>query len=98
MLSISFLSSYSPKFVKEYIEGAKPIFSVGEYWDSCNYRGSYLEYNQGIDFRILEHNVISFKKNKITSSYINLLMYEIILLELQLFDFAKERHLVARCN
>lgn len=40
--------SYSAKYVKEYIERAKPIFSVGEYWDSCNYNGTYLEYNQGI--------------------------------------------------
>ncbi|EPS66762.1 alpha-amylase, partial [Genlisea aurea] len=41
-----FAKGYSPKYVKEYIEGAKPIFSVGEYWDSCNYNGSQLEYNQ----------------------------------------------------
>ncbi|PRQ55708.1 putative glycosidase [Rosa chinensis] len=34
------------KYVKEYIEGAKPIFSVGEYWDSCNYNGHGLDYNQ----------------------------------------------------
>ncbi|KAL8257896.1 hypothetical protein R6Q59_029937 [Mikania micrantha] len=38
--------SYSAKYVKEYVEGAKPIFCVGEYWDSCNYKGTYLEYNQ----------------------------------------------------
>lgn len=42
--------SYSAKYVKEYIEGAKPIFSVGEYWDSCNYNGHALDYNQGILF------------------------------------------------
>ncbi|KAJ7005718.1 hypothetical protein NC653_005131 [Populus alba x Populus x berolinensis] len=41
-----FARGYSPKYVKEYIEGAKPIFSVGEYWDSCNYNGHFLEYNQ----------------------------------------------------
>lgn len=40
--------SYSAEYVREYIEGAKPIFSVGEYWDSCNYNGDYLDYNQGI--------------------------------------------------
>ncbi|KAF9621318.1 hypothetical protein IFM89_019404 [Coptis chinensis] len=28
--------SYAPKYVKEYIEGVKPIFYVGEYWDSSN--------------------------------------------------------------
>lgn len=39
---------FSPKYVKEYIEGAKPVFSVGEYWDTCNYMGSSLDYNQGI--------------------------------------------------
>ncbi|CAI0435023.1 unnamed protein product [Linum tenue] len=41
-----FARGYSAKYVKEYIEGAKPKFAVGEYWDSCNYNGSYLEYNQ----------------------------------------------------
>ncbi|PRQ45874.1 putative glycosidase [Rosa chinensis] len=40
--------SYAAKYVKEYIEGAKPIFSAGEYWDSCNYNGHGLDYNQGI--------------------------------------------------
>jgi len=51
---ISFLSCYIPliyrfsaKYVREYIEGAKPLFSVGEYWDTCNYKGSSLDYNQG---------------------------------------------------
>lgn len=43
-----FSFSYSAKYVKEYIEGAKPIFCVGEYWDSCNYNGNGLNYNQGI--------------------------------------------------
>ncbi|GKD48762.1 probable alpha-amylase 2 [Tanacetum coccineum] len=42
-----FARGYSAKYVKEYIEGAKPIFSVGEYWDTCNYKGTYLDYNQG---------------------------------------------------
>ncbi|KAL7588948.1 probable alpha-amylase 2 [Lactuca sativa] len=41
-----FARGYSAKYVKEYIEGAKPIFTVGEYWDSCNYKGTYLDYNQ----------------------------------------------------
>lgn len=41
-----FAKGYSAKYVKEYIESAKPIFSVGEYWDSCNYNGSGLAYNQ----------------------------------------------------
>ncbi|KAF5206143.1 Alpha-amylase, partial [Thalictrum thalictroides] len=41
-----FARGYAPKYVKEYIEGSKPIFSVGEYWDSCNYSGTKLEYNQ----------------------------------------------------
>ncbi|CAA6666741.1 unnamed protein product [Spirodela intermedia] len=35
-----FAKGYSPKFVKEYVEHSKPIFSVGEYWDSCNYSQS----------------------------------------------------------
>ena len=33
--------------MKEYIEAAKPMFSIGEYWDSCNYNGHDLDYNQG---------------------------------------------------
>uniref|UniRef100_A0A2N9FLH0 Alpha-amylase n=1 Tax=Fagus sylvatica TaxID=28930 RepID=A0A2N9FLH0_FAGSY len=41
-----FAKGYSAKYVKEYIEGAKPLFSVGEYWDSCNYNGHGLDYNQ----------------------------------------------------
>ncbi|KAJ0718264.1 putative alpha-amylase [Helianthus annuus] len=41
-----FSRGYSAKYVKEYIEGAKPVFCVGEYWDSCNYKGTYLDYNQ----------------------------------------------------
>ncbi|KAM7259897.1 hypothetical protein ACFE04_015638 [Oxalis oulophora] len=41
-----FNNLYAAKYVKGYIEGAKPIFSVGEYWDSCKYNGTILEYNQ----------------------------------------------------
>ncbi|XP_042494791.1 probable alpha-amylase 2 isoform X2 [Macadamia integrifolia] len=43
-----FARGYAAKYVKEYIEGARPIFSVGEYWDSCSYSApSYrLDYNQ----------------------------------------------------
>lgn len=41
-----FARGYSANFVKEYMEGGKPVFSVGEYWDSCNYSGHRLDYNQ----------------------------------------------------
>lgn len=41
-----FARGYSAKYVKEYIEGAKPLFSVGEFWSSCNYNGQQLDYNQ----------------------------------------------------
>lgn len=43
-----FAKGYAAKYVKEYIEESKPIFSVGEYWDTCNYTTpSYcLDYNQ----------------------------------------------------
>lgn len=46
--------SYAPKFVKEYVEEAKPIFSVGEYWDTCNYcpPDYRLDSNQGINLVI----------------------------------------------
>lgn len=46
--------SYSAQYVKEYIGAAKPLFSVGECWDSCNYNGHGLDYNQGF------HNSSSF--------------------------------------
>ncbi|XP_047325748.1 probable alpha-amylase 2 [Impatiens glandulifera] len=41
-----FARGYSAGYVKEYIESARPIFSVGEYWDSCNYNHQQLHYNQ----------------------------------------------------
>ncbi|KAJ3706802.1 hypothetical protein LUZ61_010507 [Rhynchospora tenuis] len=43
-----FAKGYSPEFVKEYIEESKPMFSVGEYWDSCEYSptDNSLNYNQ----------------------------------------------------
>lgn len=43
-----FAKGFAAKFVKEYIEAAKPMFSVGEYWDSCNYSppSYHLDYNQ----------------------------------------------------
>ncbi|XP_078163645.1 alpha-amylase-like 2 isoform X1 [Carex rostrata] len=43
-----FAKGYSPKYVKEYIEGSKPMFSVGEYWDNCEYSPTdcSLNYNQ----------------------------------------------------
>ncbi|RWR90644.1 putative alpha-amylase 2 [Cinnamomum micranthum f. kanehirae] len=42
-----FAKGYAAKFVKEYVEQSKPIFSIGEYWDTCNYTPSYrLDYNQ----------------------------------------------------
>ncbi|KAG9442169.1 hypothetical protein H6P81_018023 [Aristolochia fimbriata] len=40
-----FAKGYAAKYVKEYVEQSKPVFSVGEYWDSCNY-SSGLDYNQ----------------------------------------------------
>ncbi|XP_020094166.1 probable alpha-amylase 2 isoform X2 [Ananas comosus] len=42
-----FAKGYAPKFVREYVEESKPIFAVGEYWDSCSYSPeNRLEYNQ----------------------------------------------------
>ncbi|KAJ3680459.1 hypothetical protein LUZ60_016737 [Juncus effusus] len=42
-----FAKGYDAKFVKEYIEESKPKFSVGEYWDSCEYDATHcLNYNQ----------------------------------------------------
>ncbi|XP_011628934.1 probable alpha-amylase 2 isoform X1 [Amborella trichopoda] len=40
-----FAKGYAAKYVKEYVEKAQPLFSVGEYWDSCNYCPQ-LDYNQ----------------------------------------------------
>ncbi|XP_066347137.1 probable alpha-amylase 2 isoform X2 [Miscanthus floridulus] len=43
-----FTKGYAAKFVKEYIEESKPLFAVGEYWDSCEYSPPdyRLNYNQ----------------------------------------------------
>ncbi|KAG6542753.1 hypothetical protein Mapa_015828 [Marchantia paleacea] len=41
-----FAKGYSASFVKEYIDASNPIFSVGEFWDTCNYHGSSLDYDQ----------------------------------------------------
>ncbi|MQM09744.1 hypothetical protein Taro_042619, partial [Colocasia esculenta] len=43
-----YVKGYAPKFIKEYVEESRPIFSVGEYWDSCNYSApnNRLDYNQ----------------------------------------------------
>ncbi|XP_020261766.1 probable alpha-amylase 2 isoform X2 [Asparagus officinalis] len=43
-----FAKGYAAKFVKEYVEESKPVFSVGEYWDDCAYSpsDSRLEYDQ----------------------------------------------------
>ncbi|RLM64936.1 hypothetical protein C2845_PM16G06550 [Panicum miliaceum] len=43
-----FAKGYAAKFVKEYIEESKPLFAVGEYWDSCEYSPPdyRLNYNQ----------------------------------------------------
>jgi len=40
--------------VKEYVEESKPLFAVGEYWDSCEYSPPdyRLNYNQGNRFII----------------------------------------------
>ncbi|KAG2390493.1 alpha-amylase 2 [Vigna angularis] len=46
VLKIFDLILFSAKYVKEYIEGANPLFSIGEYCDDCNYQHSYLDYNQ----------------------------------------------------
>lgn len=48
--------------MKEYIGGAKPLFSVGEYWDSCNYNGHGLDYNQGIIYNFLEARITEWMK------------------------------------
>lgn len=47
-LRFDFAKGYKANFVKEYIEEADPDFSVGEYWDTCNYvdNGTHLDYNQ----------------------------------------------------
>ena len=70
-----FCFSYSAKYVKEYIEGAKPIFSVGEYWDSCNYNGYGLDYNQGNALNLFFISEIIRKRNLTSFSSINLSIY-----------------------
>eukprot|EP01018_Ginkgo_biloba_P018376 Gb_04803 [translate_table: standard] len=43
-----FAKGFAGKFVKEYIEASEPLFTVGEYWDSCSYTppSDHLDYNQ----------------------------------------------------
>uniref|UniRef100_A0A0D9W2F2 Alpha-amylase n=1 Tax=Leersia perrieri TaxID=77586 RepID=A0A0D9W2F2_9ORYZ len=43
-----YAKGYAAKFVKEYVEESKPLFAVGEYWDSCEYspHDGRLNYNQ----------------------------------------------------
>jgi len=69
----SVICSYSPKYVKEYIEGAKPLLSVGEYWDTCNYNGSTLDYNQGILLKILIHQINEYF---LVTKYVNALAFQ----------------------
>ncbi|KAK3276583.1 alpha-amylase [Cymbomonas tetramitiformis] len=45
-LRFDFSKGYGGKFAKRYIEAAQPEFSVGEYWDTCRYNHSGLDYNQ----------------------------------------------------
>lgn len=72
---IMFCFSYLAKYVKEYIEGAKPLFSVGEYWDSCNYNGYGLDYNQGNGLDLFFIFEIIHKKILNSFSSIKLLIY-----------------------
>jgi hypothetical protein len=36
-----FAKGYAPSYVLEYIENTQPTFSVGEYWDDCEYDSSF---------------------------------------------------------
>ena len=87
-----FCFSYSAKYVKEYIEGAKPIFSVGEYWDSCNYNGYGLDYNQGNALNLFFISEIICKRNLTSFSAINLYIFIIWLVK---YDF--RWHLACLC-
>ncbi|XP_039138835.1 probable alpha-amylase 2 [Dioscorea cayenensis subsp. rotundata] len=40
-----FAKGYDAKYVKEYVEESKPLFSIGEYWVDCSY-SSGLDHNQ----------------------------------------------------
>lgn len=59
------MNRYSPGYVKGYIEASSPCFSVGEYWDTCNYvgTGGSLEADQGrISFLILLCEPLGFSE------------------------------------
>jgi len=46
-LRFDFTKGYSGQFVGEYVEACRPEFSVGEFWETCNYGGDgTLSYNQ----------------------------------------------------
>ena len=45
-LRFDFSKGYDGRFAGEYIQACGPEWSVGEFWDTCQYGGDGLEYNQ----------------------------------------------------
>eukprot|EP00192_Tetraselmis_astigmatica_P007506 CAMPEP_0117654098 /NCGR_PEP_ID=MMETSP0804-20121206/3558_1 /TAXON_ID=1074897 /ORGANISM="Tetraselmis astigmatica, Strain CCMP880" /LENGTH=714 /DNA_ID=CAMNT_0005460347 /DNA_START=1 /DNA_END=2145 /DNA_ORIENTATION=- len=43
---LDFVIGYAGKYTKEYIDATVPELAFGEYWDTCAYDGSVLQYNQ----------------------------------------------------
>lgn len=41
-----FVKGYGGEFTRKYIDASVPLMAFGEYWDSCNYTGGVLDYNQ----------------------------------------------------
>ena len=40
------MKGYPGEILKEYIDSTVPELSVGEFWDTCEYTNSVLNYNQ----------------------------------------------------
>uniref|UniRef100_A0A061QGW0 alpha-amylase n=1 Tax=Tetraselmis sp. GSL018 TaxID=582737 RepID=A0A061QGW0_9CHLO len=43
---LDFVIGYAGSYVKEYVDASVPELAFGEYWDTCAYEGSVLQYNQ----------------------------------------------------
>lgn len=41
-----YVKGYGGEFTRKYIDATVPLMAFGEYWDSCNYTGGVLDYNQ----------------------------------------------------
>ena len=51
-----FVKGYPGSYLKQYIDASVPELAIGEFWDTCEYTDSVLNYNQV--GRVLAHAVL----------------------------------------